>query len=473
VFYISVARHISDGAGFVGYDGDFFVLEPPLYPVILAGIKKMLFIDPLLSAGYLNAILSGLVIYFSGLLLSMNLKSFQLIILGTISVLASFVFIQIFLNALSEPLFIFFVLLYLYYFNIYRVRGAVSSLLLFSTATALACLTRYVGVILILTGSISILVWGTNTLKSKFSHILIFMIMAILPTGLWIFRNYFLTGTLVGQRAGSSYTLFENIIFLFDTVLRWYLPVQLNGTQLFFIIIISAVIFTGIVFVNSWKKGDRKLNQIAPVIIFVLFYSGIIVVSSTTTAYDRIGDRLMSPVFVPLLIIVFLFLDIILNKLSKYFHHWPVSDLFIIGIILWLEYPVLETIREGNDYVQKSGWGYGGKAWKDNSVINYLIKHKNLKTGNSFYSNAPEAVYILANKGTNWSPFKTFYNSPQPVNLELSLNSISKLENKDYLIWFNNIDRNCLYTIEELRKRTNMSKVVQLKDGEIYTIAGK
>jgi len=44
VYYISVARHIADGTG---YDGYYFVLQPPLYPLLLAAIEKIFFIDPL------------------------------------------------------------------------------------------------------------------------------------------------------------------------------------------------------------------------------------------------------------------------------------------------------------------------------------------------------------------------------------------------------------------------------------------
>ena len=112
VYYLSVARHIADGTGFVGYDGYFLVLQPPLYPIILAAIKILMFIDPLFSSGYVNSILFGLIIYFSGLFLLKHLRSYILVILGTISILVSFVFIQLSLMALSEPLFILLILLY-------------------------------------------------------------------------------------------------------------------------------------------------------------------------------------------------------------------------------------------------------------------------------------------------------------------------------------------------------------------------
>ena len=474
VYYISVARHIADGTGFVGYDGYYFVLQPPLYPLLLAAIIKIFSIDPLISAGYLNAILFGFIVYYSGLFLLNHLKSLPLIIIGTLSIMVSFVIIQISLIALSEPLFILFVLLYLNYFDNYRIKGTITSLLFFSTAAALACLTRYVGVIIILSGSISIFIWKRKTLKEMFRHLIIFLLITILPTGLWILRNYFLSSTFVGQRADSSYTLSENLLFLFNAMLKWYLPIQINEQQLFFImLIISAGILALIIFPNKWTKDEIRLKQIGPALIFILLYSGIIVISSTTTAYDKIANRLLSPIFVPSFFIMFLILDNILEWISKHFHQRLMPILFLIGIIAWMKYPVTRTIYNIEDYIGQAGWEYSSKAWRDNTVIRFLNSHKQFESGYSFYSNVPEAVYILANKEAKWSPPKTMYNSPELIKTNPDLRSIWQGKNKAYLVWFNNINRNFLFTIDELKKSSNMVKVAQLKDGEIYTITKK
>jgi hypothetical protein len=45
--------------------------------------KKIFLIDPLVSAGYLNAILIGFIVYISGLFLLKHLKSLLLTITGT------------------------------------------------------------------------------------------------------------------------------------------------------------------------------------------------------------------------------------------------------------------------------------------------------------------------------------------------------------------------------------------------------
>lgn len=474
VYYISVARHVADGTGFVGYDGYYYVLQPPFYPLLLATIKILFSIDPLVSAGYLNAFLFGLIVYYSGLFLLNHLKSLPLIILGTISILVSFVLIQISFIALSEPLFILFVILYLHYFDIYREKKTITSLLLFSTAVTLSCLTRYVGIIIILAGTISIFIWGRKNLKEKFLHIIFFLIITLLPTGLWILRNFLTSGTFVGRRAESSYTFSDNLVFLFNAVLKWYFPIQINAGEMFlFILIIVAGIFGGIVLANKSKKGEIKLGQTGPVFVFILFYSGIIVISSTTTAYDKIANRLLSPIYVPMIIITFLLIDNIFERLSKIFHERLISILFLTGIIIWMEYPIMITVNNVEDYIGQDGWEYSSNAWRDNSVIKYLNSHNQFETGYTIYSNVPEAVYILANKEARWSPPKTMYNSPELIQASSSLKSIWKEKDKSYLVWFNNADRNFLFTVDELKESSNMVKVAQLKDGEIYIVAIK
>ena len=474
VYYISVARHIADGSGFVGYDGYSLVLEPPLYPFLLADIKILFNIDPLISSGYLNAILLGLIIYYSGLLFSRHLKSLSLTMIGIASILILFILLKIFMNALSEPLFIMLIILYLYYIDIYRIKKTYPLLIIISIIASLASLTRYVGVIVILTGAISIFIFGRENFKQMLKHLSLFMILTILPISLWILRNYFTTGTLAGQRAGSSYNLSENMMFFFNTILNWFLPAQINYQPFVLLIVIIFIsIIVGIVLSNKEKLNVVRLNKFIPVLIFLILYSSLIIISSTTTAYDKIADRILSPIFIPIIFVMFLVLEKLINWISKYLNQRLVSFLFLIGIIVWTLYPASVIVYYIKDYIEQSGWGYGSKVWKDNSVISYLNNDKKLEIGNSFYSNVPEVTYILANIETRWSPFKRYYNSPQLMDINFNIKSFSQKKNQTYLVWFNDMDRTSLFTIDELQKNTKMVKVAQLKDGEVYTISDK
>ena len=45
-----------------------------------------------------------------------------------------------------------------------------------------------------------------------------------MPLGVWVIRNYSVSGTLFGPRTSSMFTLSQNLKYTFDTLLAWYLP---------------------------------------------------------------------------------------------------------------------------------------------------------------------------------------------------------------------------------------------------------
>jgi len=467
VVYISVARNLADNNNFLTYNGSDLILQPPLYPVILASIKKLTSIDPQISAGYLNAVLFGLIIYLSGLFLLKYLNSFTLILLGTISVLISYALVQTSLMTLSEPLFILLILFFLYYLDKFRSKQDYMSLFLLSIWASLACLTRYTGVILILTGMIFILLQKKSNLKEKFLHSIIFILITLLPISSWIIRNYLISGTPLGQRAESSYSLFQNLGFFYDTLLPWYLPANSIFTYLILFTFLSA---GWILFKTNYDKPFyiKIIDKIFPSMLFVLFYSCIIIISSTTTAYDRISDRLLSPIYIPAVFILFFTLDKILTWLSMYFNKYAVFIFLTIGIISLLRFPLHNTLYILEEFRMQSGVGYNSSLWNNSKTIEFLLRHKMLGNRYTLYSNEPEAVYALTNLKIEYSPAKTFYNSPQLLNADQNKINILMNTKYGYLIWFNKADRNFLFTIEELQKNFDMTEVESFDDGEIY-----
>ena len=474
IYYISVARHVANGAGFIGYDGYSYVLQPPLYPLILGIIKWGLHADPLISAGYINGVIFGLIIYLTGILLTKHINLSWLVLFGTVIVLVSFVLIQLYLKALTEPLFILLVLLYILFIEKYRKSGNVNSLIIFSISVALACLTRYIGIILILSGVIGILLRERSVTKEKIYHAIGFVLIASVPVGVWIIRNYILSGTLVGQRAESSYTLQTNLLFLFNTVLKWFAPVQFEAKTWLLLIIAGTIFVLAVSYIIKGVKSEENNKYNDPIIIFVLLYSIFLTVSSTTTAYDRIADRLLSPVYIPAIIIVFIFLDDILFRLSKYIRKKTVVAISSALIVLWMIYPLGKTVYLVKDYIKNSGWGYSSDKWNSSETIKYLVAQKDKEMNNSVvYSNSPEVVYLFTNIIARWSPCKTMYNSPEIINNTSSIKRFWQQDSNVKLVWFNNVSHKFLFTLDELKQSTKIVKIHQFSDGEIFTVRDK
>lgn len=474
VAYISVARNLSNGEGFITYDGYPFLLQPPLYPILLSVTNTIFSVDPLHSAGLLNSILFGLIIIGTGFFLLKHLKSLALSLFGTIVVLVSYILMQSALLALSEMLFIFFLIMYLNLFDRYEQKADLTSLILFSISVSLAFLTRYTGIVLILTGALGILFWGNSSMKEKYQHLFIFLLITVTPTGIWIFRNLILSGTFVGERGVSSFTFETNLRLLFDVMLKWFYKVQIDTIQVIPLMsVITIVIFIGVIYLIRLKRTDypKYLLKAVPIFLFALFYIMLIVISSTTTAYDKISTRLLSPVFIPVVILLFMGFDQFNTRLKSGLKHIFISTIFFISIGYWIHHQVTHTAYIVTDFISRSGEEYSSDIWKNNSIINFLNNHNEIKNSYSFYSNAPEAVYILTNLETKWSPQKTVYNSTLPIINDAMLKNLWYDKNEICLIWFNSINRKFLFTIDELHKSAVLKKIIQLKDGDIYIVS--
>ncbi|MBI5727097.1 MAG: hypothetical protein HY965_04560, partial [Ignavibacteriales bacterium] len=124
-------------------------------------------------------------------------------------------------------------------------------------------------------------------------------------------------------------------------------------------------------------------------------------------------------------------------------------------------------------FIAQNGCEYSGREWKDNSVIGFLLDNREITRSYALYSNVPEAVYLLANINTKWSPPKTNYNSPTLLNMQPSLAGMWSEKNGTCLVWFNNVDRKFLFTLEELAENSNLQLIANLKGGSIYTISEK
>ena len=468
VVYISVARNFADHNTFIMYNGSVLVLQPPLYPIVLALIKKILLIDPQVSTSYVNAILFGLIIYLSGSFLLKYLKSYALSILGTISILISYALVQVSLMALSEPLFILLILLFIYHFDKFSLKQDYTSLFFLSIWASLACLTRYTGIVIILTGIILILSQQKSNLRKKFLQSFVFILITVLPIGIWIIRNYFISGTTIGQRAESSYSLSQNLRFFYDTILLWYLPADSIFIYLILFTFLSAawILFK----LNFDKPYDFKINyKIVPSVLFVLFYSSFIIISSTTTAYDRISDRLLSPIYIPAVFILFFSLDKTLSWLSNRFNKYLINALLTICIISLIRFPLHNTLYIIQEFKNKVGIGYNSNVWPNSKTIKFLLNDKSFAEKYTLYSNEPEIVYFLTKLKVEYSPAKTFYNSPQLLNADQNKNNFYMETNNGYLIWFKEANRSFLFTIEELHKNFDLTEVASFDDGEIYT----
>ena len=100
--YISVARHLLEGEGFVQLTNkELYVAWTPLYPLLLAAASLFVF-DPLNVAGPLNAAIFGLTIAVAGHYLRQRIHSRFLILWACLAILFSIPLTLMANTAMSE-----------------------------------------------------------------------------------------------------------------------------------------------------------------------------------------------------------------------------------------------------------------------------------------------------------------------------------------------------------------------------------
>jgi len=309
--YISAARSLLQGRGYLRYDGNPLVVFPPLFSTLLA-ILGLIGIEPLNGARYFNAFVFGLIIFASGNLFRMAIRSKTLVILGTASILLSYSLLHVSIFAWSEPLFTLLAVLFIIYMPRFLNERRFITLFSLSILAALSCLQRYMGVTIILTGFTLIIFLAKARLKKRLKYAIAFGLMSISPSIIWVARNYALTSTFTGVRLPSQRTVLWNTFFALDTLTRWFVAcdvpfwIRLIGIGFVVFILIEVVPF---LHYKLNRQADRTSMQLWSAGVFVLIYIVFLIASSTSVSIDMITDRLLAPIYVFVMFLVFIGID--------------------------------------------------------------------------------------------------------------------------------------------------------------------
>ena len=465
VGYISVARHLKAGSGFTIYNDSPLIWQPPAYPIVLAFMGYISGIDPLCLTSILNAFLFGSVIYLSGYLFLKQFSSSAVFaFFGVFTVLFSKSLFDISVWAMSEILFVFFVILCFLFLDFYLKKQKITSLIFFSFAVALSCLTRYIGVVLILWGTIVILFFYRGKLKIKLIHLFLFLSISVFPTFIWLSRNYIISGTLLDSRSASTTTLYQNIYLTLNTILNWYIHPTIVKKHII-LLILGLIIILSIYFSikNDWQKIKKILLLTGPIILFIAIYTVFLIISSTVTAFDPIGNRLLSPIYMPLTLVLLVFIKIIFDHYKENFSHKFIKPFSVIIIGVWLIYLLRSTLLDVM-YIYPTGLGYNNLLWRNSQTILFIKNKQKLLSNHATYSNYPEAIYIISDYITEMCPDKYNFNMS-------TIKNYWPRDNVSYVIWFTKNTRDYLFMMDDLCPIIKIDTLQQFKDGIIYCVA--
>jgi len=400
--YISAARNLARGLGYVFSLDNNTVAPithyPPLLSMVLAAFE-IAGTDALITARYLNALLFGLSAMLTGTLIYRTTKSEAFSLLGALFFSSMVIFIELHSWAMSEPLFLFFMLLGFLLFDKFNTKNKLVTLIGLSVVLGLCFLTRYVGIANIVSIMLVIMVIGVGSLKKRLFDNTIIAVISIAPVFLWTYRNYALTKTINNRNIGFYPPSLKNYISAFHTFFTWYLPDKIVGGFAKFYFYIFIVLIMGIaiaVLAYGYRKHGKAFHLIHSIrhvhplnlvyICYAAIYSGVVLFSKVfIDPGTGMSDRIFSPVLLASMLIVVSLLAFVWRS------NYKIGRLLVILLSVYLFGFFISSSVAALPKFHANGLGLGKKALQNSEAMHLL---KDLAKDKDIYSNDTFAIYF-------------------------------------------------------------------------------
>ncbi|MBN2464756.1 hypothetical protein JXD38_03915 [candidate division WOR-3 bacterium] len=490
VAYYDIARSLMSGKGYVFHSGEPLVCWPPLYPTLLALVGSATGLDPGAFAHIVNAVLFAFVICLSACLFWPAFRQDPAYgLLGVLAVLLSLPLSVVYAMAWSECLFIVLVLFYLVHAQRYWKSGSMWSLTLMLLSTALACLTRYIGVTLVLAGALTVMLASGLYLRVRLARTFAFVVVSLLPLGLWLVHNYQKAGTLSGNRFHPGFDLVPNAILAAMTILLWYEPVgmvaklapasvaraispagwSLTLTASLCVGLAGAIVLALALVLSRALR--RRLacslwsvfSECSPTVLYLAAYLVALLALASRGASSYVDHRLLSPVYVPVTQTLFMLIWSLTGQPS------PAGAAIgrrvpMLLFVLWLCLPLQRVVASTAERFRNGAGGYSTSTWYKSET---LAAARRLSEGSTIhaYSNGADALWALAGVSATMTP------SRLEVRLE-DLKGHWPAREASILVWFTIVTkRPYLFSIEELGSISSIERLAHFSDGFVYRVS--
>lgn len=400
IAYIAGARSILNGDGYREAwlaSNQPVTHFPPGFSSLLA-LVGLSGLDPLRGTRFVNSLLFGGNIFLLGIIGWKMTKSQIAGVALAILFLVNHSLFRLHTTAMSEPLYIFLTLAsfltFYYYFQLKQKRW----LMFTGCLVGLAYLTRYAGLALFATFLVSLILLK-HPWNWKLSRAAIF-IASFIPFALgWSIRNRLLADNATNRTIVYHPITPENIETGIYNFSLFFMPFETWRRELMripnlFIVIISVILFILLAWLlyKGLKKFFQPSTETPELLSFIStlyifgYLSSLFVTMTWFDASTKFQLRILSPIFVSLLIMAIYFLNKIWHK-QKYLF----AFLFLFIITLSLS-GITNTITD----LRKGGQGYASFQWFDSEAMEFL---RNLPEGTRIYTNEAAAVYLYTNRG--------------------------------------------------------------------------
>ena len=489
--YISVARNLLAGEGFVQdtfvetTEGSLdYTMWAPLYPSLLAASGFLVF-DPWDVAGPLNAVIFGVTVFVAGRWLRRRIQSRPLVLLACLAVMLAIPLTRAASYAMSETPFILFTTLSLIWIDKFVLDGKRTDLVWAGVFTALACLTRYLGVTVLVAAMPLLLFRPGVALLDRVKQCAAYALISLIPIGLWMLRNTLLSGAPTGPKPPSNDTLPEIMSATLADLSRWalfWLPsdaVRVSASALTAMVLLALAVAILRVFFR-WRQGGASQQWSSFCLFggFALMYLGVLLVAQTVTFGEPAGGRYLYPMYIPLLFAGVFALDkFMISERIKALRgnaldlpivrtfmrgRKPVSLLTAVIVVVGSLWLLGHAPRHARDIWLANGdlgQGFASSKWVDSEVLRYM-RDTSIESPR-VVSSVPIAVLYAT--GVR----EYVYLSQE---LDAARRKIASASDGDHVVWFRSHTVGYLYGDGDLRALPELEVVADLPDGVIFRI---
>ena len=475
VQHLSAARGLLAGDGLIDAStaGDPYQWWPPLFPVLLA-TGSFGILDPLDVAGPLNAICFGLTILVAGHWMRRHIRSRFLIVWGCLALALSIPVTWISSWVMSEAPFILFTALALTLTSAFLREPRRSTLLWAAVFTALAWLTRYIGVATVVTVTLLLLFQRDTPLAGKARRILGYGLVSSLPMVLFLTRNYITVGDLTTSRKMVDYSLPEILertaVYLGGWVGLYRIGEDIDET-IRIVLAISLLFLIGILGFRIHRSHPERLHPVYPFLLIIpVFYLLHVLAMFRGNTYDGLAIRHIIPLYIMFIFLITVLFDgviqtrkVIFPRISQRIPNLGGIDsgyiILILVIFGWIGYGIhvnQEEIRIVNSSNYRTG--YQAAMYADSDLIEFIDEIQ----GDTIYGNYHrETIYFHTNKLREYHliPISNF-----------GITYLIDNSSGAYIVYSHDPDIFVEYSIDDLHTIPNLDVIASFHDGTVFQI---
>lgn len=407
--YISAARNFASGNGLVivRSTGEIKTITefPPLYPILLSmfGGKNLDYINMI---RWWNIVLFTIsIITFSQILFTAT-HNHLLSSIGTMFFISFPQIVSTYTSAMSEPLFLFLLMISLFFVQLYTRKKNQIFLILFTIISSLLPITRYAGILFISVYGIGLLILFRDfSILKRIKVIITYYLFSFLPVGIWGYllnRNFNKFGGKQFSFDISIIKQFVNSIFEEFKIIKLWIPYVEYFQNTFFEIVIifsSIIFFIFLIYLTLQKLLEKNyLQQNNQRVLFVL--SNLLIVGyilfiglahSITIPQIDIIDRMMIPIYPLFIFVLFLSIDILINNKKQ--------KAYITILLISISFFILRfNILRSNLYIKNmnaDGNGFTSRDYQQSGIIEAI---KKLPSDQEMVSNSSGFILFYSNR---------------------------------------------------------------------------